>query len=45
MDQFYFDMLLGTTNINISLKKLTDCLRFHKPLLSRAQIVTIATNE
>ena len=38
-------MLLGTININIIVKKLIDCFHFSKALLSRAQIITIATNK
>lgn len=38
-------MLLGTISINITVKKFIDCLHFSKALLSRAQIITMATNK
>lgn len=38
-------MLLGAIKINITLKKLIDCLHFSKALLSTAQIITMATNK
>lgn len=38
-------MLSEAINTNIRVKKLIDCLHFSKALLSRAQIITMATNK
>lgn len=38
-------MLFGTIDINITVKKHIDCLHVSKALLSRAQIITMATNK
>lgn len=38
-------MFLGIINIDITAEKLIDCLHFSNALLSRAQLITMATNK